>query len=89
MHSAGEDFHDSRAAAGDHHGGTGVSLDWAVIDRPDRPFVLAGGLNAGNIGEAIATLRPWGVDASSGLESQPGVKDAAMVAAFVEEATRA
>jgi phosphoribosylanthranilate isomerase len=77
------------SAAGDHHGGTGVSLDWAVVDRPDRPFVLAGGLNAGNIGEAIATLRPWGVDASSGLESEPGVKDAAMVAAFVEEAKRA
>lgn len=77
------------SAVGEHHGGTGVSLDWADVDRPDRPFVLAGGLNAGNVSEAIATLRPWGVDASSGLEAEPGVKDATMVAAFVEEAKRA
>ncbi|MGB9358067.1 MAG: phosphoribosylanthranilate isomerase [Acidimicrobiia bacterium] len=69
-------------------GGTGVPLDWAGIERPERRFVLAGGLNASNVATAVATLRPWGVDASSGLESAPGVKDTARVAAFVEEAKR-
>ncbi len=70
------------------HGGTGVALDWTTIDRPDRPFVVAGGLGPENVAQAIATLRPWGVDASSGLESEPGIKDAARVAAFVQEAKR-
>jgi phosphoribosylanthranilate isomerase len=69
-------------------GGTGVPLDWDDIERPQRRFVLAGGLNASNVAAAVAMLHPWGVDASSGLESAPGVKDAARVAAFVEEAKR-
>ena len=76
------------SAAGDRHGGTGIALDWSAIDGPQRPFVLAGGLDPGNVREAIATLHPWGVDASSGLESEPGIKDGARVAAFVEEAKR-
>ena len=59
-----------------------------MIDQPKRPFVLAGGLDPGNVREAIAALHPWGVDASSGLESEPGIKDGARVAAFVEEAKR-
>ncbi|MEA3509838.1 MAG: phosphoribosylanthranilate isomerase, partial [Actinomycetota bacterium] len=70
------------------HGGTGLTLDWTVIARPQQRFVLAGGLEPGNVAEAIAALKPWGVDASSGLESEPGIKDAARVAAFVEEAKR-
>ncbi len=76
------------SATGERHGGTGVLLDWTTIDRPERRFVLAGGLTPGNVAEAVATLHPWGVDASSGLESEPGTKDAARVAAFVEEAKR-
>lgn len=70
------------------HGGTGIALDWTAIERPRRRYVLAGGLEPENVAQAIATLNPWGVDASSGLESEPGIKDAARVAAFVEEAKR-
>jgi phosphoribosylanthranilate isomerase len=69
-------------------GGTGRRLDWETLTRPARPFVLAGGLNPSNVAEAIALTKPWGVDASSGLESSPGIKDHARVAAFVEEAKR-
>lgn len=70
-------------------GGTGRSFPWQRVANLDVPFVLAGGLGPGNVGEAIAMVRPWGVDASSGLESSPGVKDVGKVTAFVEEAKRA
>jgi phosphoribosylanthranilate isomerase len=53
---------------------------------PARQFVLAGGLDAGNITEAIATVEPWCVDVASGVEAGPGIKDAAKVAAFVAAA---
>jgi len=76
------------SVTGEQHGGTGIAMDWTAVDRPERPFVLAGGLDPGNVREAIATLNPWGVDASSGLESEPGIKDGARVAVFVEEAKR-
>jgi len=66
-------------------GGTGKTFDWSWIDALDRPFVLAGGLGPDNVAGAIARVRPWGVDASSGLESAPGVKDLAKVAAFVNQ----
>jgi phosphoribosylanthranilate isomerase len=76
-------------------GGTGVAFDWeaardAIFTR-ETPLrlVAAGGLNPENVGEAIATLRPWGVDVASGVESEPGRKDAAKVWAFVEQARRA
>jgi len=70
----------------DSIGGTGVSFDWSWLTGLDRPFVLAGGLGPDNIEAAIARVAPWGVDASSGLESAPGVKDLIKVAAFVSKA---
>lgn len=76
------------SATGTGLGGTGVALDWEGVERPVRQFVLAGGLDQSNVAAAIGTLSPWGVDASSGLELAPGIKDAARVAAFVEEAKR-
>lgn len=66
--------------------GAGARADWqraAVIAR-SRPLVLAGGLTPDNVGEAIATVRPWGVDVSSGVESRRGVKDVGRIAAFLQ-----
>lgn len=71
------------------HGGTGESFDWSAIERPQRRFVLAGGLGADNVAVAVAEIEPWGVDAASRLESGPGIKDPAKVAAFIREAKRA
>ncbi len=72
-------------------GGSGVPFDWSLaraarLRDPARRLVLAGGLHPGNVAEAIAAVRPWGVDVASGVEAAPGVKDAAKVAAFVAAA---
>lgn len=67
-------------------GGTGRVFDWSTTTYLERDFVLAGGLGPDNVGAAIAAARPWGVDASSGLESVPGRKDPGKVLAYVEEA---
>lgn len=66
------------------HGGTGRTIDWsaAASAASRRPVILAGGLNAGNIAEAVRHVRPRAVDLSSGVESAPGVKDAAQLHAF-------
>lgn len=69
-------------------GGTGQTFDWSVLDGLAVDFVLAGGLGPDNVGDAVARVQPWGVDASSGLEVAPGVKDAGKVTAFIEEAKR-
>lgn len=74
-----------------HHptsaGGSGVRADWAVATRlaTGVPMILAGGLNPENVAEAIRTVRPLGVDVSSGVE-RDGVKDAGLIAAFVDAA---
>lgn len=68
------------------HGGTGVRFDTDLIPVIERDWVMAGGLDPSNVAEAIRTLRPWGVDASSRLESSPGHKDHDLIAAFVQEA---
>lgn len=78
-------------------GGTGRTFDWSRLPASlPRPLVLSGGLNAGNVGAAIRRLKPWAVDVSSGVEAigadgapLPGVKDAARIAAFVEEVRHA
>lgn len=70
----------------DRHGGTGRRFAWDVIGSPERDFVLAGGLNPHNVGDAVRQVAPWGVDASSGLESSPGVKDPQKIRDFIEKA---
>ncbi len=77
------------APAGSLHGGTGKTFDWSLIRAASRNIVVAGGLDASNVAHAISTARPWGVDACSKLESSPGAKDRAKVAAFVAAALAA
>jgi len=79
------------AASGAGRGGTGTRVDWgkaAAIARR-RKTVLAGGLTPDNVAEAIETVRPFGVDVSSGVEARPGRKDPDKVARFLEAAKNA
>jgi phosphoribosylanthranilate isomerase len=72
------------------YGGVGERFDWSLVPRRlERPLVLSGGLERGNVAQAIRSLRPWGVDVSSGVESAKGIKDAAKVAAFIAEVRNA
>lgn len=76
------------------YGGTGQTADWGLLDREYRcqqwpPMILAGGLTAGNVAEAIHTGRPWGVDVASGVESAPGEKNLALVEQFIKTARQA
>lgn len=65
-------------------GGTGLAFDWSRIP-PELAshIVLAGGLSAENVGDALRMVRPWAVDVSSGIESSAGIKDRTRMAAFV------
>ena len=65
-------------------GGTGERFDWSLVpaDAP-LPLILAGGLDAGNVAEAIAQVRPYAVDVSGGVEASKGIKDATKVQSFV------
>ena len=67
------------------YGGTGKSFDWRFAQGINYPVVLAGGLRAENVREAIQTVRPYGVDVCSGVESSPGKKDAGLLAKFMNE----
>lgn len=74
--------------------GSGQVVDWSAVDgRPEgRRVILAGGLDPDNVAEAIATVRPWGVDVATGVEAdrgEPGQKDARKVKAFIDAARRA
>ena len=70
--------------------GTGVSLDWemaaAMVKRLDIPVILAGGLSAANVADAVRKVRPFAVDVITGIEAEPGVKDAGKMKVFVEAA---
>jgi phosphoribosylanthranilate isomerase len=71
------------------HGGTGRRWDPELLGAVDRSWVLAGGLDPDNVRAAVGDMHPWGVDASSGLESAPGVKDPERIRRFIEEARTA
>ena len=86
---AGAALHFDTSVAG-VSGGTGRTFDWSVLEGVDRsrPLVLAGGLSPANVADALHRVRPDVVDVASGVESSPGVKDAAKIAAFVREVRR-
>jgi phosphoribosylanthranilate isomerase len=69
-------------------GGLGAVFDWHVLEKLDLalPFMVSGGLNAGNVADAVRVSRAGGVDVSSGVESAPGVKDPEMIRAFIRAA---
>lgn len=72
-------------------GGMGLRFDWALLDGFEHPlpWVLSGGLDAANVGEAIGRTEASLVDVSSGVERAPGIKDAARIAAFLAAVARA
>ena len=67
----------------DERGGTGDVFDWASLDAFERPFMLAGGIDSTNVARAIRTVRPYGIDISSGIETN-GVKDDEKITAFIK-----
>lgn len=72
-------------------GGTGSAFPWEIALRAKekRGFVLSGGLTPSNVGEAIKTLKPWGVDVCSGVEVTPGKKDLLKMKDFIKETRKA
>ena len=72
---------DSHSQGG--RGGSGQVFDWSLAMPLEKPVWLAGGLNAKNVGMAVRTVKPYAVDVSSGVESAPGIKDAARMKDFV------
>ena len=67
----------------DERGGTGEVFDWSCLDAFERPFMLAGGIDCTNVARAIRTVRPYGIDISSGIETN-GVKDDEKITAFTK-----
>ena len=71
--------------------GSGEVFDWSMLDGRERgrPLILAGGLTPANVGRAVKSVRPWGVDVASGVEMSPGVKDPVKVREFIVAAREA
>jgi phosphoribosylanthranilate isomerase len=82
------DFHLLDAHQPGSPGGTGESFEWELLAgrRSEVPLILAGGLTPANVNEAVTTVQPYAVDVASGVESEPGVKDHAAMAEFLERA---
>jgi phosphoribosylanthranilate isomerase len=80
---------DSRAQA--NRGGTGQTFDWRLLHLLDdrKRVIVAGGLDPGNVAKAVRLVRPYGVDVSSGVEREPGVKDPVLMYEFIQNARRA
>jgi phosphoribosylanthranilate isomerase len=75
----------------DRAGGLGVAFDWTLLKAldPSVPFMLSGGLTPATVATAVKSVAPFGIDASSGLESTLGTKDAKLIAAFISNARAA
>jgi phosphoribosylanthranilate isomerase len=85
------DFHMFDAHRAGLAGGTGESFDWELVaTRASQvPAILSGGLRPENVGDGIATVRPYAVDVATGVESAPGIKDHERMATFFEAAQAA
>ncbi|MGT3070771.1 phosphoribosylanthranilate isomerase [Pseudomonas putida] len=71
-------------------GGTGEAFDWSLVPAHlSKPIILAGGLSADNVGQAIAQVRPYAVDVSGGVEQAKGIKDAAKIEVFMQAVKQA
>jgi phosphoribosylanthranilate isomerase len=71
-------------------GGSGDTFDWSKVpSKFDFPLVLAGGLNPSNVASAIAQVKPWGIDVSSGVERSKGIKDSDLISQLFKEVNRA
>ena len=74
----------------DKYGGTGETFEWQRLSSlkesadTDIPFILAGGLNPGNVNQAVAAVKPYAVDVSGGVEESPGIKSAALIQQFID-----
>lgn len=94
VRGAADRFAGARALVLDTHddelwGGSGRTFDWQLVPADMAlPVVLAGGLSAANVADAINRLRPWAVDVSGGVEQSPGIKDAARISRFIQEVNR-
>jgi len=75
--------------AGDLYGGAGKAFDWYLAARAGCRIIVAGGLDASNVGAAVALAHPWGVDACSLIESAPGKKDHKKMTEFLQAAREA
>jgi phosphoribosylanthranilate isomerase len=83
---------DARPPKGaDRPGGLGEVFDWSLLESldPALPFMLSGGLNPDNVGDAISRIAPFGLDVSSGVERAPGIKDEALIRAFMANVQQA
>ncbi len=83
---------DAKAPKGaDRSGGNGITFDWNLLKAldPELGFMLSGGLTPDTVGDAIRQVRPMGVDVSSGVETAPGVKSAALIRSFTARAREA
>jgi phosphoribosylanthranilate isomerase len=86
-HNAQGFLMDSNAAG--RQGGSGDTFDWSKIPPTfQQPLILAGGIKPSNVAEAIAQVKPWGVDVSTGVEASRGVKDNDLINQFFDEVRR-
>jgi phosphoribosylanthranilate isomerase len=97
---SGADIHAAEAYRTDFHlldahrpgrpGGTGKSFDWELLTgrRSEIPLILAGGLTPENVADGVVAARPFAVDVASGVEAEPGIKDHALMARFMDRAQR-
>ncbi len=90
---SGKDIEAAEASTADYvlldsgNGGTGTVFDWRLPEKLERPYFLAGGLNPGNVSEAVSRMHPYAVDVSSGIETD-GLKDKEKMREFVDNARK-